>query len=62
MEPDSGMKMTPKKLRSSKSDGDLLDLYDTDDVTSDDAKLCLSLIDDKGLSFADFEDAFGFPN
>ena len=64
VEPDSGMKKTPKKNRNSKSDGDLLNLYDADDVTSDDAKSCLSITDDNGLSFAnlDEDDAFGFSN
>jgi len=64
VEPDSGMKKTPKKNRNSKSDGDLLNLYDTKEVTSDDAKSCLSITDDNGLSFAnlDEDDAFGFSN
>jgi hypothetical protein len=57
----SGMKKKPNKLRPSKSDGDLLNFYD-DDVMSDDAKLCLSITDDNGLSFenSDEDDAFGF--
>jgi hypothetical protein len=60
VEPDSGMKekcskkqISPKKLRSSKSDGDLLNFYD-DDVMSDDGASCLSIPDDNG--------AFGFAN
>ncbi len=61
MEPDSGMKKIPNKNRTLKSDGDLQNLYDTDDVMSDDAKSCLS-INDNGQSYADFDDAFGFPN
>ena len=57
------MKKKPNKLRPSKSDGDLLDFYD-DDVMSDDAKSCLSITDDNGLSFAnsDEDDTFGFDN
>ncbi len=64
VEPDSGMEKTPKKNRPSKSDGNLLNLYDTDDVTSDDAKSCLSITNDNGLSFAnlDEDDAYGFDN
>ncbi len=62
VEPDSGMKKIPNKHRTSKSDGDLHNLYDTDDVMNDDAKSCLSINDDNGLSFAAFDDAFGFPN
>jgi hypothetical protein len=60
VEPDSGMKKTPDQYRVSKKDGDFLNFYDTDDVTSDDAKSGLSVTDEKGLSFADFDDAFGF--
>jgi hypothetical protein len=58
------MKKTPKKNRPSKSDGDLLNLYDTNDVLSDDAKSCLPITNDNGLSFAnvDEDDAFGFGN
>ena len=62
VEPDSGMKKIPNKHRTSKSDGDLQNLYDTDDVMSDDSKSCLSINDDNGLSFAAFDDAFGFTN
>ena len=62
VEPDSGMKKIPNKYRASKSDGDLRNLYDTNDVMSDDAKSCLSITDDKGLSYANFDDPFGFPN
>ena len=62
VEPDSGMKKIPNKHRTSKSDGDHHNLYDTDDVMNDDAKSCLSINDDNGLSFAAFDDAFGFPN
>jgi hypothetical protein len=61
VEPDSGITKVPKKIRASKSDGDL-NLYDTDDVMTDDEKSCLSINDDLGLSFAAFDDAFGFPN
>jgi hypothetical protein len=59
----SGMKKKPNKLQSSKSDGDLLNVYD-DSVMSDDAKSCLSDTDDNGLSIpnSDEDDAFGFPN
>ena len=62
VEPDSGMKKIPNKHRTSKSDGDLQNLYDTNDVMSDDAKSCLSINNDNGLSFAAFDDNFGFPN
>jgi hypothetical protein len=67
VEPDPGIKgkryekqISPKKLRPSKSDGDLLNLYDND-AMSDDAKLCLSITD---LSFvnSDKDDAFRFNN
>jgi hypothetical protein len=61
VEPDSGIKKIPKKNRISNTDGDL-NFYDTNDVMSDDAKSCLSINDDNGLSFADFDDAFGFKN
>ena len=70
VEPDPGIKekryekqISPKKLCPSKSDGDLLHLYD-DDVMIDDAKLCLSITDDNGLSFTklDEDDAYGFDN
>ena len=70
VEPDLGIKEkrskkqnSPKKLRSSKSDGDLLNFYD-DDVLSDDGASCLSIPDDNGLSLAnwDEDDAFGFAN
>jgi len=61
VEPESGITKVPKKIRASKSDGDL-NLYDTDDVMTDDEKSCLSINDDLGLSFAAFDDAFGFPN
>jgi hypothetical protein len=62
VEPDLGMKKIPNKHRTSKSHGDLQNLYDTDDVMSDDAKSCLSITDDNGLSHAGFDDAFRFPN
>ncbi len=63
VEPDLGMKKIPNKHRTSKSDGDLQNLYNTDDVMSDDEKSCLSINDDNGLSFTAFDDdAFGFPN
>jgi hypothetical protein len=64
VEPDLGMKNTPEKNRSSKSDGDLLNLHDTDDVMSDNPKSCLSITDDNGLSFTnlDEDDKFGFGN
>jgi hypothetical protein len=61
VEPESGITKVPKKIRASKSDGDL-NLYDTDDVMTDDEKSCLSINDDLGLSYAAFDDAFGFPN
>ena len=59
--PDSGIKKAPKKIRASKSDGDL-NVYDTDDVMSDGEKSCLSFNDDNGLVFAAFDDAFNFKN
>jgi hypothetical protein len=62
VEPDSVMKKIPNKYRTSKSDGDLQNLDDTDNVMSDDAKSCLSTTYDNGLSYADFNDAFGFTN
>ncbi len=70
VEPDSGIKEkrskkqnSPKKLRSLKSDGDLPNLYDNE-VMSDDGASCLSIPDDKGLSFVnlDEDDAFRFSN
>ena len=70
VEPDLAIKgklyekqISPKKLHPSKSDGDLLNLYD-DDVMSDNAKSSLSITNDNGLSFAnlDEDDAFGFDN
>ena len=55
-------RISPKKHRISKKDGDLLNIYD--DVTSNDKKSCLSITDENGLSFinSDEDDAFGFPN
>ncbi len=61
VEPESGMKKIPRKIRASKSDGDL-NLYDTDDVMTDDEKSCLSFNDDNGLAVATFDDAFNFKN
>ena len=70
VEPDLGIKekrskkqISPKKLCSSKSDGDLRNFYD-DDVMSDDGASCLPIPDDNGLSFAnsDEDDAFEFAN
>ena len=56
MEPDSGMKKTPKANRSLNSDDDLLNFYDTDDVMSED--------ENNGLSLANLDEdvVFGFPN
>ena len=61
MEPDSGITKVPKKIRASKSDGDL-NLYNADDVMSDGEKSCLSFNDDNGLAFAAFDDAFNIKN
>ncbi len=59
-----GMKKTPKANPSSKSDDNLLNFYDTDDVISDNKKSCLSFTDDNGLSFANLDEAdtYGFDN
>jgi hypothetical protein len=56
VEPDLGMKKTPKANRSLDSDDNLLNFYGTDDVMSDDKN--------NGLSIAnlDEDDMFGFLN